>query len=171
MPEATGKLQMVMRYLACSGHTRRHPPPAYIIEAASADQIRSAYPLFAEQPILELPGERPDWLSDEQLAFIEKFHVFALGTDEPSWLRTLVEHHKSGDVWEWYALEERPPSGEPISHGELGTWRRFEIGNDLGGLPKRPERWRVAAIEPAPNDRVAAKLVIEPAASDIRDSP
>jgi hypothetical protein len=150
------------RFLVSSAHTGREPRDCFIIEAPSTDEIAQQYPLFAEQPMYRLPEERPEWLSDTMLSYVEAHHAHRLGEPEPKSLTTLVEHLAQGDVWEWYALEERPPEGEPIAHGELGTFRRFEVGSDVGGLPRNPGRWHVAAIEPPPDPRVNAKLVIEP---------
>jgi hypothetical protein len=95
------------------------------------------------------------------LCFVEAHHAH-LGEQEPKSLTTLVEHLAQGDLWEWYALEERPPGGALIAHGELGTFRRLKVASDVGGLPRTPGRWRVAAVESPPDPRVSAKLVIEP---------
>jgi hypothetical protein len=110
----------------------------------------------------ELPEERPDWLDDLYLAVIENRKTHRLGDEEPRSLSTLVKHHAEGDRWEWYALEQRPSGEEPIPHGELGTFRRFDLGDDVGGLPRKPGRWHVVAVEPPPHPGVTAKLVIEP---------
>jgi hypothetical protein len=156
------RLVRMDRFLVCSSHTGREPPSCYIIEATVGEEIATRYPVFADRPICKLPEERPEWLTDEVLAFTEAYHVHSLGQTEPSWLTTIVEHHANGDIWEWYVLEERPSGADTINHGELGTWRTFEIGSDIGGLPLKPGRWHVVAIEPAPHARVAAKIVIEP---------
>src|SRR2546421_254488 len=161
MIATAGILNPMSRYLVCSAHTGREPPACYIIDAASADEIEQRYPLFAGQPVYRLPHERPDWLSDDYLTFVEAYHLHRLGDEEPRWLTTLVEHHARGDVWQWYSLEERSANGEPVYRGELGTWRRFQVGSDVGGLPRHPGRWRVVAIKPAPHPDVAAELVIE----------
>jgi hypothetical protein len=76
-------------------------------------------------------------------------------------LKTLLDHPAHDHTWRWYALEERPPEGEAIPHGELGTFRELVRGPDVGGLPRKPGRWRVVAVEPAPHPGVSAKLLIE----------
>lgn len=154
------------RFLAYSAHTGRRPHPCWIIAAPSSAAIAELYPLFADEPIYKMPEERPAWLSDEMLMSVEERSAFRLGETEPRSLMTLVEHLANGDVWEWYVLEEQPSEGNPVTHGELGTFRRFEVGSDVGGLPRKPGRWHVVAIEAAPHPRVAAKLVIAPTIQD-----
>jgi hypothetical protein len=151
------------RFLVCSAHTGREPPDCFLIEALSAGEIVQRYPVFAAQPVYQLPGERPPWLDDNLLAFTESHKSYRLGDTEPTSLATLVEHHANGDVWEWYALEERPSGEEPIPLGELGTFRRFKVGSDIGALPRKPGRWHVVAIQPPSDSRVAARLVIQSA--------
>jgi hypothetical protein len=157
----------VSRFVVCSSHTGRQPPWCCIIDAPSEKEIKQQYPLFADQPIYRLPEERPDWLGDGMLSFLEAPHrTFRLGEQEPKSLSTLLGHLANGEVWEWYELEERPREGGPVTDGELGTFRRFEVESNVGGLPRKPGRWHVAAIEAAPHPGVAAKLVIEPTIQD-----
>ena len=152
------------RFLVSSGHTGREPPASYIVEADSARTIEKRYPVFANQPSYKLPEERPAWLTDLYLAVIEK-SAFRLGADEPTSLKVLLHHLARGDTWRWYALEQRPEDSETIAQGELGTFRELKLGSDVGGLPRKPGRWRVVAVEPPPHPGVVAKLVIASAES------
>jgi hypothetical protein len=149
------------RYLVCSPHTRREPPDSYIIVATSREDIARDLPLFADQPMYRLPDERPGWLTDEYLALIERRKTHKLGEKESKSLSALLDHVANGDMWKWFYLEQRSDGADPVFVGELGTWRGLEAGSVIGGLPSRPGRWHVLAVEPAPHSEVAAKLIVE----------
>jgi hypothetical protein len=154
------------RFLVCSGHTRREPPQCFIIEAPSAKRIIDRYPVFAGQRIFRLPDERPDWLTDEHLAVLERNSTHQLGKEESRMLAVLLDHVAQGHTWQWYELEQRPGGADAIAHGELGTFRQLRLGDDVGGLPHKAGRWHVVAVGPPPHAGVTAKLVIAPSEAD-----
>jgi hypothetical protein len=148
------------RYLVSSAHLGRHDDP-WIIEAPSADVIAERYPVFADQPMYQMPDERPDWLDDHWLAFAQEHHSHRLGEPESRSLAALAEHHANGDVYRWYALE-RSENGERVPSGDLGSWRPLSEGDPVAKLPNHPGGWwRVVAVEPARDATVSGTLVIE----------
>jgi hypothetical protein len=117
-------------YLVSIPHRRSWDPPSlnYIIGAPSREDLCTAYPCFAPAPILELPTERPEWLSDYTLDILETKLRHALGDEEPAWLRELVAHHANGDSYRWYALTESLDDGSTRALATLGTWRTPTAG-------------------------------------------
>jgi hypothetical protein len=151
---------------------RDSPSLNYIIGAPSREDLCAAYPCFARAPILELPTERPEWLSDYTLDVLETKLRHVLGDEEPRWLRELVAHHANGDSYRWYALSESLDDGSTRALATLGTWRIPTAGETFS-VPRsnralRPDELRPGVERHFDVLRVTVQRV-NPAASDDLD--